>query len=241
MHTTFKSTLFASSMLLSCALHAGVVDGINQTEMPAFGGDAEFGFSSIKWSQNEVYFKYIPSFDYTLTGLFTRFSSAGTVPHEITMGIYDYNPLGTAPGSGPLRSFTFTLVPGTFDIVPGPEAFLSGTDWLGNNAFAALEIDAGTPYYIELSGLIIGASRAGVNTVHVPDENTSLAHLAQSFSTTSVLTFAGSFTNSYQTDPIFKFEGTPVTPVPEPSTYGLIGAVGLLGFAAYRRRFGRKS
>ncbi len=33
----------------------------------------------------------------------------------------------------------------------------------------------------------------------------------------------------------------PVTPVPEPSTYGLMGATGLLGFAFLRRRFARKA
>ena len=33
----------------------------------------------------------------------------------------------------------------------------------------------------------------------------------------------------------------PVTPVPEPSTYGLMGATGLLGFAFVRRRLARKA
>ncbi len=246
MHITFRSTLLASSMLLACTLNAGVVDGINQNDLPAFGGEVEEGlYTAITWSHNEVYFQYVPSFDYELTGLFTRFSNVGTLPHMITLGIYDYNPLGVLPASGPLRSFSFALTPGSVDIVPGPGELLTGTDWLGNNTFTSLQLNAGTAYYIGLSGLVIlntqgqQLSSAGVNTVHNPDSISSAALLSQTFSTTPILTFAGSLDNSYYTDPIFKFEAS--TPVPEPSTYGLFGAVGLLSFAAYRRRFGRKS
>ena len=242
MHTTLKTVLFSASMLVGASLQAGVADSLNAGEMPAYNGDDGI-YSANLFVSNSISYTYVPQFDYTLTGIYTRFADAGILGdagyRQITLELYAADPFTS--GDPALRSFSFDLIPGTFDIVPGPAELLTGTDWLGGN-LADLSLIGGTSYYIRLSGLVDPNSgwAAGVNFAHLATMS-SLSDFGNAYQTTAVqtqwMTGQEQLTTLY-TDPIFQFQG--VTPVPEPSTYGLLGAFGLMCFAAYRRRFARK-
>lgn len=132
-------------------------------------------------------------------------------------------------------TFNSTLAPANFF---GSLAMKIETDFDGDSL-----IDVTQNYSINLSPFVSPNGFTGVAYEIVPIEFFGFVELfgdeyiyASAVSNNTGVLLDDSITQSAIQ---FQFIGTaPISPVPEPSTFGLVGVVGLLGMAAFRRRGG---
>lgn len=173
------------------------------------------------------------------------------------------DPAGAGPGvisPGVSQSFTVDLNPSTqrylswgLMVVPSNDTFSANANPTGYELFdgtgaftgAKTWTFAGTDTYqsfTEFDNAIDGgAFVAGVDpTTGTPDLGVITRRIVGDLSDTlGVLTPAGTRIGEPLTaDPLFQIsiEAAPLAAVPEPSTYGLLGAVGLAMFAVWKRR-----
>ncbi len=193
----------------------------NLTETPSLS------FYAVGWSTNlrQIAFSFTTgavAADFTGVSLIFGANKAGS-PGPLTFGLYATT-FNTSNGTGSLLTTLTTsgdpLVAGTysFTVPAGP-----------------VTLAAGTTYYLRLSADGAPSSsnyfdlRYTTSTAEISLTGWTIGDLIYTYS-------GGSLLSSVAQPPRFSVQATEVGAVPEPSTYAMFAGLGVLGFAAWRRR-----
>lgn len=183
---------------------------------------------------------WLNAFGYTYSGnpqgpdSFTVLKNIQSVPPTANTFFGDYVDINLAPGAASTFDFWLDGVGSN-----GPDVVASNTEFGG--VYTAIRASNSTPYLLSgnvrwaQSPLMVNTwvpalgAYANVGTYLVSVEDWRLDRGTD-----------GDYNDFMFALQFFSKDGTPFTPVPEPSTYGLIGAVALLGLVARRRFVAKK-
>lgn len=197
-----RKICFCLVMLLSTAgpgYTSPVVDSINVGATPS---------ASTNWIATEVGWTYVPSFDYNLDGVLTKFGIGANDGRTITVEVYDEAP---SAGGVLLRSGTFN---------PASDSFAGAT-------FLPLALVAGEDYFIgfrNVGGLPVNVTSDGGAT-NLP------GGLMYSFSNNGTYNLGPE--TGFTAQPILQFTGA--SNVPEPATMAVFGLMAVGAFGVRRR------